>query len=382
MKAAAKKSNHWGRAARVFRCRATTSVVATIVLALLWGPVLAAEQATTENVAATPAPQVPEDEFGRGSPRGTVKGFFFACREGDYEKAANYLDLRRIPGDGPTLARQIKTVLSRVLWVDFDALSPEHAGRSTDGLPTYRERLGTIDTKVGKADILRQRVPREDGVAIWKFAGATVAQVPDLYKEFGYGVLERFLPEFFFNIQFLDIVLWQWIGLLVLVLFTAVASWLLTIVTVRALKPLVARTETPIDDRMLAEAASPIRLAMGVLVFHIGVVLLGLGVQAKAFISALLGGLLIVAVTWLLVRVTDVLSSIVEEQLIEKGRVSDTALVPPGRKFVKAIVVLLALVAILSNFGFNVAALVAGLGVGGIAIALAAQKTIENLFGG
>ena len=48
----------------------------------------------------------------------------------------------------------------------------------------------------------------------------------------------------------------------------------------------------------------------------------------------------------------------------------------------RGIVVVLAFVAILSNFGFNVAALVAGLGVGGIAVALAAQKTIENLFGG
>ncbi|MEJ2234366.1 MAG: mechanosensitive ion channel family protein [Syntrophobacterales bacterium] len=42
----------------------------------------------------------------------------------------------------------------------------------------------------------------------------------------------------------------------------------------------------------------------------------------------------------------------------------------------------MAFIAILSNFGFNVAALLAGLGVGGIAVALAAQKTIENLFGG
>ncbi|MBW2581302.1 MAG: mechanosensitive ion channel family protein [Deltaproteobacteria bacterium] len=382
MKAAAKENNHWGRAARVFRRCATTSMVATIVLALLWGSVLAAEQATTENADAPPKYEVPEDEFGRGSPRGTVKGYLAACREGDYEKAANYLDLRRIPGDGPTLARQLQIILSRTLWVDVDVLSQEHAGRSNDGLPPYRDRLGTINKKAGKVDILLQSVPREDGVTIWKIAGVTVAQVPDLYNEFGYGGLEHFLPKIFFELQFLDIALWQWIGLLVLVLLAAVVSWFLTVFVVRLLGTVVAFTKTTIDDKMRVEAAGPIRLAIAVLLFRTGLVPLGLGVKATEFISSLLSALFIVAVTWLLLRVTNVLSSVVEERLVGRGEVGAMGLVPPGRKFVKAIVVIFAFVAILSNFGFNVAALLAGLGVGGIAVALAAQRTIENLFGG
>jgi MscS family membrane protein len=213
-------------------------------------------------------------------------------------------------------------------------------------------------------------------------AGATVAQVPDLYNEFGYGVLEHFLPKIFFELQFLDIALWQWIGLLVLVLLAAVVSWFLTVFVVRLLGTVVAFTKTTIDDKMRVEAAGPIRLALAVLLFRAGLVPLGLGVKATEFISSLLSALFIVAVTWLLLRVTDVLSSVVEERLVERGEVGAMGLVPPGRKLVKAIVVILAFIAILSNFGFNVAALLAGLGVGGIAVALAAQKTIENLFGG
>jgi MscS family membrane protein len=382
MKAAPKENIHWGRAARIFRRCATTSMVATIVLVLLGGPVLAAEQETTENMAASPTSEIPEDEFGRGSPRGTLKGYLAACSEADYEKAAQYLDLRRIPGDGPSLARQLRIILSRTLWVDIEALSLEHEGRPNDGLAPNRDRLGSIDTQAGKVDILLQRVPREDGVTIWKFAGVTVAQVPDLYKEFGYGVLERFLPKIFFGIQFLDIALWQWIGLLVLVLLAAIASWLLTVFVIRVFGTLVAFTKTTIDDKLRVEASGPIRLAMAVLVFRVGLVPLGFGVAAMGFLSALLSALFIVAVTWLLLRVTDVLSSVVEARLVERGEVGAKALVPPGRKFVKAIVVIFSFVAILSNFGFNVAALLAGLGVGGIAVALAAQKTIENLFGG
>jgi MscS family membrane protein len=344
---------------------------------------MGAEQATTQKTTAVePTAMIPEDEFGRGSPRGTVKGYFFACREGDYEKAANYLDLRRIPGDGPTLAHQLRTVLSRTLWVDVETLSPEHGGKKNDGQPPNRDRLGTIKTQAGKVDILLQRIPRDDGVKIWKIAGVTVAQVPELYKEFGYGVLERFLPKVFFDLQFLNIALWQWIGLLVLVLLAAIASWFLTVLAVRLLGTLVAFTKTTLDDKLRTGAAGPLRLAFAVLVFRAGLVPLGLGVGAMRFFSALLSGLLIVAVAWLVLRITDVLSAAVKERLLERGEVGATALVPPGRKFVKALVVIVALVAILSNFGFNVAALLAGLGVGGIAVALAAQKTIENLFGG
>ena len=369
-------------AVRALRRCTTASMVATIILVLLWGPVVAADQATVENKAAQPTSEVPVDEFGRGSPRGTVKGYLEACREGDYKKASNYLDLRRIPGDGPTLARKLRTVLSRTLWVDVETLSQDHKGTANDGLPSYRDRLGTIDVKEGKVDILLQRVPREDGVSIWKIAGVTVAQVPDLYAEFGYGVLERFLPKIFFDVQFLDIALWQWIGLLVLVLLAAVASWLLAVVVVRTLGALVARTKTSIDDRLFAAAVGPIRLAIAVLIFQAGLVPLGLGVEAMALFSAILSAFLIVAVTWLLIRGSDVLSSIVEERLVERGQMSATVLVPPGRKAVKVIILLFALVAIVSNFGFNVTALLASLGVGGIAVALAAQKTIENLFGG
>ena len=382
MKVGINESNTFSGMERVFCRQMATTGIVMIIFALLLGSALGAEQAPARETAASPAPEIPVDEFGRGSPRGTIKGYFEACREGDYEKAANYLDLRRIPGDGPTLARQLRIILSRTLWVDIETLSQEYAGRSNDGLPSNRDRLGTIDTKAGKFDILIQQVPREDGVTVWKVAGVTLAQVPDLYKEFGYGVLERFLPKIFFDIQFLDIALWQWIGLLGLVLLAAIVSWFLTVFVMRIFGTAVAFTKTTIDDKMRVAAAGPIRLGIAILVFRVGLVPLGLGVETMQFFSALLSALFIVAVTWLLLRISDVLSSVVEARLVERGELGAIALVPPGRKFVKAIVVILAFVAILSNFGFNVAALLAGLGVGGIAVALAAQKTIENLFGG
>jgi MscS family membrane protein len=64
------------------------------------------------------------------------------------------------------------------------------------------------------------------------------------------------------------------------------------------------------------------------------------------------------------------------------GQSQAVQLLPPGRKTLKALIFVMALLVTLDNFGFNVTALLAGLGVGGIAVALAAQKTLENFFGG
>ena len=57
----------------------------------------------------------PVDEYDRGTPRTSVKGFFKAARDRDYERAAQYLDLRNLPAwmderEGPKLARQFQRI--------------------------------------------------------------------------------------------------------------------------------------------------------------------------------------------------------------------------------------------------------------------------------
>jgi MscS family membrane protein len=79
---------------------------------------------------------------------------------------------------------------------------------------------------------------------------------------------------------------------------------------------------------------------------------------------------------------TNVVSEVMEDRLKAKEDKAVLALLPMGRRFVKAAIWGLALLGMFQNLGFDITGLVAGLGVGGIAIALAAQKTIENLFGG
>ncbi|MFA9418802.1 MAG: hypothetical protein ACERLB_01525, partial [Gammaproteobacteria bacterium] len=164
-------------------------------------------------------PAGPTDKLDRGVPRTAVAGYIRAVKANDFEKGAEFLDLRKLPrgysqGDGPDLARQLKVILDRALWVDIDNLSTDPKGHSDDNLPSYRDFVGQIDIDDRKLDILLQRVPRGDGVYIWKFSTATVRKIPQLYEEYGYGELGeklyRSLPEF----QFLTLQSWQWVILL------------------------------------------------------------------------------------------------------------------------------------------------------------------------
>ena len=193
--------------------------------------------------------------------------------------------------------------------------------------------------------------------------------------------LENVLPALF-EVRLLEVLLWQWLALLGLVLL----AWLLSYARVRVLlvatRPLVERTDTDLDDRLLGSALAPLRLGLAVLVFWLGGLPLGLAEPARELLEGAGRALVLLASTWLVIRLVDVAAGSLEQRLASRGQEQALPLVAPGRKAVKAVFLLVAFVAILDNFGFNVTALVAGLGVGGIAVALAAQKSIENLFGG
>ena len=358
------------------------------VLACVAGGTVASaqQQPAGEAPAGVQQPAGPADEYGRGVPRSAMLGFLLACREGDYERAAAYLDLRRLDakerGRGAVLARQLKFVLDQELWVEIERLSQQPEGYPGDGLPSYRDRVGTIHTEEGPVEVLLQRVPRGDGVSIWKISSATVARIPALYDEFSYGPLEGWLPTWMLKANLFEIALWQWLGLMVLVVLAFLISWLGANGVLALGRPLVARSQTDFDDRLLAAVLGPLRLVIGILAFHLGSLTLSLSVPARLFFSGMATALALLALTWLVFRVIDIFGNVVEKRFKDQGVGGTNRFVPLGRKTLKATLGVLAFLVFVDSFTpFEVTALIAGLGVGGIAVALAAQKTLENVFG-
>jgi MscS family membrane protein len=332
-------------------------------------------------------PMGPPDDFNRGTPQGSMYGYIMASRAGDYEKAAEFLDLRRLPpheaARGAELARRLKVILDSELWVDFETVNPTNAGWAEDGLPSWRDRLGTIATEEGDVDILLQRIPRDgDRVRIWKVSAETVERIDDLYEEFGPGWLEAYLPPVFFEHQALDLWLWQWAGLMLFALLAFAMSGVLAVILMRLLAHMMGRKDVTPDERVVAVVRGPARLFVAVALFALSAFPLDLPVDHLEWLRTPVRLLMILAFTWLVFRLVDIGTLVMRQRLLRRGQEGLVPVLQPSQRIVKAIVFAFGALAVLANVGVNVTAALAGLGVGGIAIALAAQKTIENLFGG
>jgi MscS family membrane protein len=321
------------------------------------------------------------------TPRAAMREFLTACRAGDYEAAARYLDLRRVPPgrrapEGPALARRLKAVLDRTLWVELDALSDAPEGELDDGLPPDREQVGVISTGVGAEVplLLQRRGGAEQGT--WRITSLTLSAVPALSGELGLDWLEERLPPVWVETRFLELELWQWLALPASIALAALFGWLAGFVVARAAGSLARRTRTSYDDRLVTASVGPLRLLLGVLALAVGLRFLALAVPVERAIAAAAGVLAVLGVSWLLLRAVDVAAEWVQHRMQAQGRPGAVGLVPLGRRTAKVFLGSLAVIAVLQNLGVNVTGILAGLGVGGLAIALAAQKTVENFFGG
>ena len=359
-------------------------VVLFVMLATLGRPwtALPAEEG---NVPAAGAPEwKPPEQYPVDTPRGSMGRFIRHCRNLQYPRAAEYLNLSAIPRasrslKGPELARQLETVLDRALWVDLDNLPDRPEGDPDDGLPGSRDSLGEIETINGPVEVLIERLSQPTG-PVWKFTASTVAVIPALYEEFGWGSLGHMLPAVFFEARFLRIRLWQWIGLVVLGAAAWLASWVFRRLVGAAVRR-VAKRRPDVDRQLIQYTAGPLGLLVGVAGFALGLDFLGLAIPVHRGFVAAEKGIALGAATWVAVRWLDVIAARIERRFATGRHSRAMGTVPFGSRTLKIFVAVTALVAALQNFGFNVTGIIAGLGIGGLAIALAAQKTVENLFG-
>ena len=325
-------------------------------------------------------PLGPADEFNRGVPRSSLKGYLKAARDGDFERAAKYLDMRYLPGgmdqsQGPQLARQLKIVLDKVIWFDLDAVSADPDGFPDDGLPANRDNIGRIKTPDKTVDLLMQRVPRGDGVLIWKISNQTVAEIPRLYEYYGYGPFEESLSKIFPDAQFLGWQLWQW----VLWLLNLVLAFVLAFIITWIVNLFLSRKDTAMRQQIKRFVAWPVRFLLWLLLEQVGLSFIGLSMTVRTLFR--FDPVLPFVMTWTALRLVDLLVFWWGERLRRSGREDAIVLLRPARTAIRITLVTAAVLFWLDNIGLKVSTLLAGLGVGGLAVALAAQDTLKNLLG-
>jgi MscS family membrane protein len=179
----------------------------------------------------------------------------------------------------------------------------------------------------------------------------------------------------------LDILWWQWIALPVLIVASFVVGHLLGKLTRWILCKVALQTEATWDDAMLLALAKPLRWVWSALMFRAASKFMGFAASVQHAIASIVSALLFLCFFWFVVNMLDELATLIGGSQWAREKPVARSLVPLGVRVGKAVVVIIALISMLSELGYPVAGLIAGLGIGGIALALAAQKTVENLFG-
>jgi MscS family membrane protein len=359
-------------------------LLVSLLVSLLLAVVPAAAQ--QEDVTTSTGPDL-------SSPRRVFEVFLGAMSDdkrgssGAIERAVACLDLSRVPvvvrdEAGPKLAADLKNYLDRVELIELDAIPRE----------SERSRWVYRRTAAGEVSVTRA----DDGR--WLFSPETLDSLPGLLDsvrgkkvvegiEGGGGVRMTFadwlrarLPENALKRAFI-IENWQWLALLVLAFAGVVIERIWRLFFGAWVRRLLARSEQLRDKKALVDFEKPIGIFVMALVWL--VLLPGLDLPVKALAALKFAAQLVLAASgvWGAYRLVDLVTA----HLLVIARGTDTKIddivIPLARRAFKIVVVAFGVMFVAQNLDIDITSLLAGLGIGGIALALAAKDTVENLFG-
>lgn len=344
-------------------------------------PALAAPSAPDAGVL-TAQPTITQEVVAPDSPRAAVAQFLELCRRSRYTEAAAYLDLGRSEkGRGPELAQRLKAVLDRH-WVELDRLSPRSEGDLSDKRSNF-DRVTTIPGGSGSGDPVE--LERQDGNGIdspaWIFSRGTVRRIDDWFARLDDRWLLEHLPPPLLRHGPFEVLYWQWIALPLLCVIAWGAGILLTRATRKVSRQLVRRVSPRWGEPSLFLLRKPLILFWALAVLYLTVPWLALYAPALALTLKLLHAGFAIVFFWALWCLIDAAGGLAARTPWAVDHRAARMLLPLGRRLAKVVVFASGVVALLSALGYSVTTLVAGLGIGGLALALSAQKTIENLFG-
>ena len=320
-----------------------------------------------------------KDSLQRDTPRGTLEGFTRAVYEQDYDTAAEYLDLRYLPDSmskdkGAQYAKQLQAIIDRNIWIDIEQVNDTPEGADGDHLPSFRDLFGRVKLQSDDVALYLQRVPG-DSDSIWKISNATVAKVPTLYANLGYGPITEWFIAYLPEGRILKVNIWEWA---VILTYLVIAFCVIVPITWLC-KLLILRTEYHLKTELAYIVAGPLRFFLAVIVVRTWS---SSGTISAAALEVLDTGFLsFISIVWLGWSGMGILQAGLKQRLIDKGQKQGASLLRPLTNFIRVIFVILAILIWLEHLGFNAGTIIAGMGIGGIAVALASKQSIENFIG-
>ena len=314
------------------------------------------------------------------TPQQALVALYSAFRIGDPESAALYVDLRYVPErleEVPpvNIARGLLFIFAQQNVLDLSRINSQPEGSLNDGLPEDLEQIGAVSLSEEVIPVYLQRIKEADGSLVWRVSNATVERIPDMWDELGYSDfnvwLSQVLPEFYIlgmgNFQ------------VAILLVSGIGGWFVTGWISLLIAGLGGRFSNPWQHALSRFLRIPLRLILYVLLIRIVIANLGLSVIAKAYLQSSPLEYLVAVI--LAFGLLNLYRDYKIRQLELQGDIEYVALIKPVAVILRIVIATTAALMWADQAGFNVSTLIAGLGVGSIAVALAAQKTLENVIG-
>ena len=342
----------------------------------------AATQATPATSSTPPADPL---GLGRETPRGTVVGFVRAAQAENYDIAVQYFDVRRRSSPEPDreLAAQLLAILNARFAGSLDSIPNDPNGRQEGGPPREEVMVGGIRGLSESFPLYLVHADVARGEKVWLISRQTLDQVPEIYDSLRFPQLEKRLPRFLVKVRPLEMPLWQWISIVLFAPVALLLGWLTALLIRLAFRRMQRAFGQPTPPMGRLRRVGPSAVLGAVIVHYYFVYLIGASILYREYYRAFLLILLAFALYWAITRLTYWISLHVWNGLTSRGRYAERSLVSLTRRVLDvAIFFAIALLIFRDVLDWNVTAALAGLGIGGLALGLGAQKTFENMMGG
>lgn len=362
----------------------TIYFIALLILSLLpyntAAQLLSATKSQTEET-----PKTEPDSLGRRTPQGTVNGFIKAISEEKYVRASQYLVLSRRSYRKEKERIRIAQAFQRLLDQRGDmevtsSISNKESGKTDDDLPPGIDKVGTITTNNTVINIYIENQSEDDKPALWLFSDETVSAIANATIDDD-TFLDRILPTTLKERKLGGVPVGHWLVVVVMTLLCYMVAWGIVSLISFILTLVWPKARTEKITAIIEAFNLPVRLYLAVWIFISTTQRMGISIIVRQRFSVIIVTIAIVSFLMLLWRLADLLSVYTKRRMTERGRISAISVILFLRRTTKAAIVIAGIIAILGAIGVDVTAGLAALGIGGIALALGAQKTMENFVG-
>jgi MscS family membrane protein len=327
-----------------------------------------------------------DDPLGRRNPRGTIQGFLKAMADENYETAARYMHLDpALPeeSDGPAMAQALQRLLDKSGTIlPYTQISNEPDGTTAGVLGPDLERVGSATVNGETFNLVLEKTIGPDGGPLWLFSSQTVKRIPRRADDVAtVPLVNQALPGVLIENKWGGVPLGHWMSIIVIMAGAFLLSWAITKLLRLGIPVFWYKAREEKTAGLIRAFSLPFRLYLAVWIFMLVSQQVGISIivrQRFGGVAYMVGAAALLILIW---RLIDVLTNISQKRLVTRSNMAGVSALLFLRRATKIALFIFGGIIILSNLGFDVTTWLAALGIGGLALALGAQKTVENFVG-